>query len=158
MGILPRTAATAATTLLLVFHHTSLCSAFVPVAVDQRSALSSDSSIEKFSTITSAETAVASTSVSSSVESQDVEFPSEITGIDRIKRAAKFWSAAVPIVASYYGKSGELFMREAFLGERLSDDAAQKEFDLLHYKGAEKLASTITSLKGFYVKTAQVRA
>ena len=92
-------------------------------------------------------------------ESADtVEFPPEISRADRLKRATKFWSAAVPIVASYFGLSGELYLREALLGERLSSDEAQEEFDKLHFKGAEKLASTITSLKGFYVKTAQIIA
>ena len=164
MGILFGTAARAAATLLLlILQQASSNLAFVPSAADQQ--LPQRSAAEKFSPATST-TASAETissgssgaSSSSSLNSQDVEFPSEITRIDRIKRAAKFWSAAVPIVASYYGKSGELFMRETFLGERLSDDTAQKEFDLLHYRGAEKLASTITSLKGFYVKTAQVSA
>lgn len=47
-------------------------------------------------------------------------------------------------------------MREKLLGECLSEEECELIWDDQHEKGAAKLASTITSLKGFYVKTAQI--
>ena len=46
---------------------------------------------------------------SASVES--AEFPPPLSKVDRLKRAAQFWSTAVPIIASYYGKSLDLKLR-----------------------------------------------
>jgi len=85
-----------------------------------------------------------------------VEFPPPLTKVDRLKRAATFWSAALPIVASYLGKDAELRFREAFLGEQLTEDYKQLAWDAQHEMGAATLAQTIASLKGFYVKTAQI--
>mmetsp|Transcript_38943 Transcript_38943/g.117134 ORF Transcript_38943/g.117134 Transcript_38943/m.117134 type:complete len:633 (-) Transcript_38943:219-2117(-) len=88
----------------------------------------------------------------------EVEFPPASSPVDRLQRAAKFWSSALPIVASYYGISGELLVREKFLGETVTDAQRQQLWDEQHERGSAQLASTITSLKGFYVKTAQIIA
>jgi len=87
-----------------------------------------------------------------------VEFPPPLTKVQRLERAAKFWSSAIPIVLSYYSKSAELRAKEAFTGIQLTDDEKQLVWNEQHSKGARKLADTITSLKGFYVKTAQIIA
>lgn len=140
----------------LAFISAPSCVAFTPPSPSEARVLrTAASSFELFS---STSDATGTSTNAAPTQTQQVEFPPEISRVDRLKRAAKFWSAAVPIVASYFGKSGELYMREALLGERLSSAEAQEEFDKLHFKGAEKLASTITSLKGFYVKTAQIIA
>jgi aarF domain-containing kinase len=76
--------------------------------------------------------------------------------VDRLKRAAQFWGATVPIIASYYGKMTEMKLREKLLGETLTQEDVQKIWDEQHAAGATKLADTIASLKGFYVKTAQI--
>jgi aarF domain-containing kinase len=44
------------------------------------------------------------------------------------------------------------------LNECTSEEEVQALWDELHAEGANKLANTITSLKGFYVKTAQIIA
>jgi len=91
-------------------------------------------------------------------ESTTVEFPPPLSKVDRLKRAAKFWSSALPIIGSYYTKSTELKLREVLKGETLSEEEQKIIWDSQHSEGAVKLADTITSLKGFYVKTAQIIA
>eukprot|EP00985_Skeletonema_marinoi_P019386 scaffold11096_cov114-Skeletonema_marinoi.AAC.1 len=87
-----------------------------------------------------------------------IEFPPPLTKVQRLERAAKFWSSAIPIVLSYYSKSAELLVKEAFTGVELTEDEEQSIWNEQHSKGARTLADTITSLKGFYVKTAQIIA
>jgi aarF domain-containing kinase len=87
-----------------------------------------------------------------------IEFPPPLTKVQRLERAAKFWSSAIPIVLSYYSKSAELLVKEAFTGVELTEDEEQSIWNEQHSKGAKTLADTITSLKGFYVKTAQIIA
>lgn len=87
-----------------------------------------------------------------------VEFPAPLTTAQRFLRAATFWSTALPLVASYYGLSAEIKLRQMILNECTSEDEVQALWDELHAEGANKLANTITSLKGFYVKTAQIIA
>mmetsp|Transcript_29777 Transcript_29777/g.34250 ORF Transcript_29777/g.34250 Transcript_29777/m.34250 type:complete len:603 (+) Transcript_29777:57-1865(+) len=99
-----------------------------------------------------------STSNEKSSETGNIEFPEELTGSERLVRAATFWSSAVPIVASYYGKMTELKIRQDLLGECLSEDECEIIWNEQHLLGAEKIAGTITELKGFYAKTAQIIA
>jgi aarF domain-containing kinase len=87
-----------------------------------------------------------------------VEFPPPLSSMDRFKRAATFWSAALPIVANYYGLISRLRLQELLGGEALSEEQVEAMWDELHEDGATKLAGTITDLKGFYAKTAQIIA
>lgn len=54
-----------------------------------------------------------------------IEFPPPLTKVQRLQRAAKFWSSAIPIVLSYYSKSAELRVKEAFTGIELTEDEEQ---------------------------------
>jgi hypothetical protein len=56
---------------------------------------------------------------------ESVEFPPPLSDIDRLKRAAKFWSTAIPIVANYYGLIGELKLQEIF-----GDQATEEEIEV----------------------------
>lgn len=85
----------------------------------------------------------------------DFTFPPPLSGVDRFKRAATFWSTALPIVASYYGLISSLKLKE-ILGRAPSTDDLESLWDAQHKDGAAKLAATVTDLKGFYVKTAQI--
>ena len=38
----------------------------------------------------------------------NLDFPPPLTKVQRVQRAAKFWSSAIPIVLSYYSKDAEL--------------------------------------------------
>jgi len=87
-----------------------------------------------------------------------VEFPPPLTKVERVQRAAKFWSSAIPIVLSYYSKDAELRVKEAFTGVALTAAEEELVWNEQHEEGAQKLADIITSLKGFYVKTAQIIA
>jgi aarF domain-containing kinase len=92
----------------------------------------------------------------SSIDNVIVDFPPPLTNVERLQRAAKFWTAALPIVLSYYSKDAELRVKETFTGIPLTDIEKQIIWNEQHTLGARKLADTITSLKGFYVKTAQI--
>mmetsp|Transcript_7549 Transcript_7549/g.16460 ORF Transcript_7549/g.16460 Transcript_7549/m.16460 type:complete len:617 (-) Transcript_7549:71-1921(-) len=87
-----------------------------------------------------------------------VEFPPPLTRAQRLRRAARFWSSAVPIALSYYSKDAELRVKEAFTGVPLTPAEEEAVWNERHEVGARRLADTITSLKGFYVKTAQIIA
>ncbi|KAL3800570.1 hypothetical protein ACHAWO_009814 [Cyclotella atomus] len=101
-------------------------------------------------------TATPENETQSSSSSASVDFPPPLTKVQRLQRAAKFWSSALPIVLSYYSKSAELRVKESFTGIALTEEEQELIWSEQHEKGARKLADTITSLKGFYVKTAQI--
>ena len=84
-----------------------------------------------------------------------IEFPPPLSSLDRFRRAATFWSTALPIVASYYGVLSQIKLREV-LGQAPSDQDIESMWQAQHEDGATKLAETVTNLKGFYVKTAQI--
>ena len=88
-------------------------------------------------------------------EIDSVEFPPPLSQLDRLQRAAIFWSKALPIVANYYGLIGSLKLQE-ILGENLAEEKIEKLWDEKHEDGAQKLYETVADLKGFYVKTAQM--
>jgi hypothetical protein len=67
----------------------------------------------------------ASTSSDTVEDAVTVEFPPPLSTVDRLKRAAKFWSSAVPIVLSYYSLYAERRLRESLLGESMSEDEAE---------------------------------
>lgn len=50
----------------------------------------------------------------------NVEFPPPLSSLDRMKRAATFWSTAIPIVANYYGLIGNLKLKE-LLGNEMTE-------------------------------------
>jgi len=88
----------------------------------------------------------------------EVEFPPPLGTAAKLQRAASFWSSVLPIVGSYYGMSAEINFREILTGERISVEEEERRWNEQHRKGADQLAVTITSLKGFYIKTAQIIA
>eukprot|EP00578_Thalassiosira_sp_NH16_P006495 CAMPEP_0181126250 /NCGR_PEP_ID=MMETSP1071-20121207/27518_1 /TAXON_ID=35127 /ORGANISM="Thalassiosira sp., Strain NH16" /LENGTH=624 /DNA_ID=CAMNT_0023211817 /DNA_START=132 /DNA_END=2006 /DNA_ORIENTATION=+ len=102
--------------------------------------------------------APAATTTAATTTAATVEYPPPLTKVQRLGRAAKFWSSAVPIVLSYYSKTAELRAKESFTGISLTAEEEEVIWGEQHARGARKLADTITSLKGFYVKTAQIIA
>jgi hypothetical protein len=58
-------------------------------------------------------------------EPEGVEFPPPLSSVEQLKRAATFWSTAVPIIANYYGKFAEMKLREGLLGEKMSDEEVE---------------------------------
>ena len=103
-------------------------------------------------------TSTTMTTTTNDQPANDVDFPPPLTGVQRVQRAAQFWSSAIPIVLSYYSKDAELRVKESFTGVPLTPDEEVLVWNEQHARGARKLADTITSLKGFYVKTAQIIA
>jgi hypothetical protein len=58
-------------------------------------------------------------------ENTTVEFPPPLSRVERLGRAARFWSVAVPLVANYYGKYAEMKIRSELLGEQMSEDQVE---------------------------------
>mmetsp|Transcript_33512 Transcript_33512/g.69751 ORF Transcript_33512/g.69751 Transcript_33512/m.69751 type:complete len:614 (-) Transcript_33512:329-2170(-) len=101
---------------------------------------------------------LATASVASSLTSENdngVEFPPPLSTVDRLKRSVEFWLTAVPVIANYYGLIGSIKLQE-IMGTDLTPDQVEELWNKQHEDGAAKLANTITNLKGFYVKTAQI--
>jgi hypothetical protein len=53
--------------------------------------------------------------------SESAEFPPPLTSLEKLQRAATFWSVALPIVANYYGLIGNLRLQE-ILGSPMSEN------------------------------------
>ncbi len=97
-----------------------------------------------------------------------VDFPPPLTKLQRLQRATKFWTSVLPIVFSYYTKETELRLIESFFIGQNNDDNNDNQYynstqvehiwNQQHARGAQTLANTIISLKGFYIKTAQIIA
>lgn len=62
-------------------------------------------------------------------ENESVEFPPPLNKVDRLKRAATFWSTALPIVANYYGLIGSITFQEL-----LGDTKAEEEIEVREKK------------------------
>jgi len=97
-------------------------------------------------------------SPTSQKQDKSTEFPPPLSRVDRLKRAGQFWATAVPVIASYYSTMLELQFRQEVLGEIMTADQLERTWDQQHVRGAQTLSATIESLKGFYVKTAQIIA
>ena len=98
--------------------------AFVPgqnPGIDQQGSRVASTAL--FATISpdSVSTSADAASSSSGDAAESIEFPPPISSVDRLKRAATFWSTAVPIVANYYGIIGKSKLQE-LLGQKLSDE------------------------------------
>jgi ABC1 atypical kinase-like domain len=99
---------------------------------------------------------------SSSPEAQleTVEFPPPLSLVQRLQRAATFWATAMPIIASYYALMARLQIWENDNNNNNNNNTTAADVEALwkdlHATSAAKLSATITDLKGFYVKTAQI--
>jgi hypothetical protein len=90
------------------------------------------------------------TALESVVTTEAVGEEPPLTGVQRIKRAASFYSKVVPILASY--KAVEFAVDRG----TMSEEDAETRYEELHDWGSERLEAAIQELKGFYVKTGQV--
>jgi len=77
--------------------------------------------------------------------------PGPLNPLQRLKRAATFWSQIVPILGNYALIQRKLAAAKE-KGEPVSQEDETKLWEDAHTWGAERLASTIQNLKGFYVK------
>jgi len=58
------------------------------------------------------------------VDTMVVESPPPLSKLERLQRAASFWSTAIPIVANYYGLIGRIKLQER-LGESHGEEAIE---------------------------------
>ena len=92
--------------------------------VDRPTALQTSGTLDVVSNVADA----GSSEDNPGTEEQTITFPPPLSKVDRLKRAAQFWSSALPIVASYYTKSSEVYVREVLLGETLPVEEKQVRF------------------------------
>lgn len=81
--------------------------------------------------------------------------PGPLSPFQRIQRAATFWSRVVPILGNYAMIRRKLETAKE-KGEPISAEEEAKLWEEAHDWGSERLAATISDLKGFYVKSGQV--
>jgi hypothetical protein len=138
---------------LVVLALNSVTEAFQPFHRDQRNTVKTTGPLHVVADVTAP---ISTSRVNgSSSSSNSIEFPPPLSRSDRLKRAATFWSTALPIVASYYGLISRIKLQE-LLGDTMSDTDQETMWKAQHSAAAIQLADTITELKGFYVKTAQI--
>jgi len=89
------------------------------------------------------------------IAEEEVYFPPALTTTQRLKRSATFLSTAIPILLSYFSLDAKIKLQQR-QGKCFTDEECELLYDSLHEEGALKLADAITSLKGFYVKAAQI--
>jgi len=94
----------------------------------------------------------------SEIEDIEVDFPPPLSSFEMLQRGGEFWSSVLPIVGSYLTMNAEMQLIEILTGESISEEEEELRWSKQHQKGADKLAGTVSSLKGFYVKTAQIIA
>lgn len=81
------------------------------------------------------------------------ELPDEtLSVIERLGRAAKFYSKAIPVFASYK------LLEIKLTNFPLSEEEAVVQWNELHDWGSDVISKAITELKGFYPKTGQIIA
>ena len=82
-----------------------------------------------------------------------MELPEPLSPLQRATRAVTFWSRVVPILANYAMIGRKLDRIKAEKGGDGIDPQEEKRlWEEAHEYGSTILASTISDLKGFYVK------
>lgn len=76
----------------------------------------------------------------------DTEAPLSVAG--RLNRAVSFYSAAIPIFASYKLLDRQFKFQRETLGQIISEEKVEEEFKKLHEWGSEILKVKIEDLKG----------
>jgi hypothetical protein len=69
--------------------------------------------------------------------SGEVEFPPPLSSWDRTKRAATFYSTAIPIIANYYGLIGNIKIQELTGSEKINDEEIEVRAPMLCVIGCE---------------------
>ena len=86
------------------------------------------------------------------------EFSTELSPVQRAQRAATFSSRIAPVIGSYLRLYSSFALREKILGQCLTEEECEVEWDSVHVRGATTAAQVIQDLKGFYVKVGQIIA
>ena len=76
----------------------------------------------------------------------ETEAPLSVAG--RLNRAVSFYSAAIPIFASYKLLDKQFKFQRESLGQKISEEKVEEEFKKLHEWGSEILKKKIEDLKG----------
>ena len=84
----------------------------------------------------------------------ETEAPLSVAG--RLNRAVSFYSAALPIFASYKLLDRQFKFQRETLGQKVSDEKVEEEFKKLHEWGSEILKTKIEDLKGQKVSPSNV--
>ena len=107
-------------------------------AATQLETSSSNSDVETNAAATAAAAAATTTPIigSNIVDDDesfgDVEFPPPLTSIDQMKRAATFYSTAVPIIANYIGLIGNIKLQEMLKSESIDEEDIEVRAMCIH--------------------------
>ncbi len=109
--------------LLAVLHQSNALNSIAPSTKYSRA------SVVPKSRLSAASTQLETTASDSEISSENddpsiagVEFPPPLSPWDRTKRAATFYSTAIPIIANYYGLIGNLKVQELLGTEKFSEE------------------------------------
>ena len=91
-------------------------------AATQLETSSSNSDVETDAAAAAATPIIGSNIVDDDESFGDVEFPPPLTSIDQMKRAATFYSTAVPIIANYIGLIGNIKLQEMLKSESIDEE------------------------------------
>ena len=83
---------------------------------------------------------------SESTTLESIEFPPPLSSMDRLKRAATFWSTAVPIVANYYGIIGKTKLQE-LMGQKLTDEEIEVREQIMELRCLARTVHCLNSLQ-----------
>jgi len=87
----------------------------------------------------------------------EIDFPPPLTGLQRTTRALEFYKRVLPVLAAYKSKELELGLKRKFGGDRrVSKEEEDEIWHQLDEWGSQRIADTISEMRGFYVKSGQV--
>lgn len=85
-----------------------------------------------------------------------MEFPPPLTPLQRTTRALEFYKRVLPVLAAYKTKEVELELKKKFDANSVSEQEEQDIWQELDEWGSQRIADTISEMRGFYVKSGQV--
>ena len=101
-------------------------------AATQLETSSSNSDVETNAAAAATTPIIGSNIVDDNESFGDVEFPPPLTSIDQMKRAATFYSTAVPIIANYIGLIGNIKLQEMLKSESIDEEDIEVRAMFIH--------------------------
>ena len=88
-----------------------------------------------------------------STSTSDLVWPEPLTLPQRIQRSLTFWTAILPVIFRYQLLQAQFALPGA---SRTSPEEQARAWERLHDEGSEAVCATISQLRGFYSKSAQL--
>ena len=94
--------------------------------------------------------------IEGTADNGNVDFPPPLTGFQRTTRALEFYKRVLPVLAAYKAKEVELDLKRKFGTTKVSPQDEEQAWHQLDEWGSQRIADTISEMRGFYVKSGQV--